>query len=265
MSTSGPESEAASIDRRSADIGIVCTQALEIQPLLKSLDRVRRYSDGGVIFRGGFLRESIRVAVVEAGAGFAVHRRAATTLIDEHHPVWVLSVGFSSPLTDELHHGDVCLANAIADTHGNRMDVRCPIPESKRIYVRPHVVADQHPTTADQRRQLAEQWSGAAVDTTSLAVAQACAEVQNEKPKARFLSIRGIVGDAADELTSDVVEAIFAPDREARPAGLSSLWTKVRPPRPVAEWKKRSEDTAAHLSRFTLSVIEQLAEKLGKY
>lgn len=265
MSTAGSQSEESAIDRRSADIGVVCSQSLEIQPLLKAVDRIRRYSDGGVIFRGGFLRESIRVAIVEVGSGFARHRQATTTLIEEHHPAWVLSVGFSSPLTADLQHGDVCLATTIADTHGNSMDVRCPIPEGGRVRVRSHVVADQHPATLQQRQELAATWQAAAVDTNSLAVAQACAELQDDKPKARFLSIRGIVGDVSDPLEPEVIEAIFTPERDARPVALGSLWTRLRPPRPVADWRKRSEQTAAHLSRFTLSVIEQLAEKLGKY
>lgn len=164
------------VDRRSADIGLVCTHRAEVRPLLKMLDRVRSYTDGGMVFRGGFLDESIRIAIVEAGPGFANHRLATEVLLEEHHPVWVLSVGFSSGLSDVVSAGDVCLANRISDTHGNSLTLNCPIPESRRIFVRPHLVADTHPMTSAEKRRLAETFDADAVDTTSAAVAQVCSE-----------------------------------------------------------------------------------------
>ena len=255
------------IDRRSADIGIVCTQALEVRPLLKKLDRVRKYVDGGVVFRGGFLDEVVRVAVVEAGAGFAKHREAAKTLIEEHHPAWVFSVGFSSPLTEELKSGDVCLANELCDTHGNSLPVKCSIPERKRIFVRKHVVADSHPGSAEERCSLADSSSAAAVDTTSLAVAQACNEQptgEDSPPAARFLAIRGIVGATDDELTEKVVEYLFEPAVKQKAVGIGHLLKRVKPDPELAPWKKAAEETAVNLNRFVLSLITQVSGKLKK-
>ncbi len=261
------QSEEPVVDRRSADIGIVCTQSTEIRPLLKKLDRVRKYVDGGAVFRGGFLDEVIRVAIVEAGTGFAKHRDAAKTLIAEHHPAWIFSAGFSSPLTDDLKSGDVCLANEICDTHGNSLPVKCSIPERKRIFVRKHIVADSHPHTAERRRALVDSTQSAAVDTTSLAVAQACNEQsvgEDAPPAARFLSIRGIVGAAGDELTPKVVEYLFEPLAKQKAVGFRHLLTRVKPDPGLAPWKKAAEESAINLNRFVLSLITQLGEKLGR-
>lgn len=263
MADQSPQPDEPIVDKRSADIAIVCSNEMEVRPLLKKLDRVRKYTDDDAVFRGGFLEESLRVAVVEAGSGFAKHRRVTETLIQEHHPVWVLSIGFSSPLIDDLKPGDVSLANEICDTHGNSLAVKCPIPETKRILVRRHVVADQHPASAAERSALVGTHEAAAVDTTSLAVAQACqAESEDKPPVAKFLSIRGIVGSTTDDLSPKVRALLFDPDHQEKPAGLGGLWQKLKPDPELAPWKDVAEKTAINLNKFTLGVIEQLAEKI---
>jgi len=253
-----------STDKRSADIAIVCSVRAEVSPLLGKLDRVRKYVDQGAVFRGGFLDETLRIAVVEAGAGFAKHREVTQTLIAEHHPVWVLSVGFSSPLTDELKSGDVCLANEICDTHGNSLPVKCSIPESKRVLVRTHVVSDIHPRLHSERATLAESSGAIAVDSTSLAVAQACQSDESDKPIARFLSIRGIAGRVSQDLSQQIMEAAFEPVSRKKANLLGKLKSKVKPDPEMVAWQTSQDEAAVNLNRFVLGVIRQLGEKLGK-
>ena len=257
---SDTEQDERPIDRRSAHVGIVCTHKLEIAPLLSRIDRLRKYKDHGAIYRGGFIDETIRVAVVEAGAGFARHRQAALTLIAEHSPAWVLSVGFSSPLSDELKQGDLCLASEICDTHGNFQPVKCVIPESKRVLVRKHVVTDSHPLTQNERSHLHSANDAIAVDTTSLAVAQACA-VKNESARAtRFLSLRGIVGNADQDLSDRIIEYLFQPDPDKKTSLLGKLKSRFRKDPDLQPWDEVARQTAKNLSRFTLGVVKQLAE-----
>lgn len=251
-------------DKRSADIAIVCTQQSEIRPLLQKLDRVRKYVDQGAMFRGGFLDETLRIAVVEAGPGFARHRQLTQTLIDEHHPVWVLSVGFSSALVADLKHGDCSLTSEICDTHGNSLAVKCPIPESSRVRVRRHVVADQHPATQAQRAALAESSDAAAVDTTSLAVAQVCRGDDPEKWTTRFLSVRGIVGDVDQDLSEQAVAQAFEPQAQKKPSLIGKLKSRVKPDPEAVLWQTRLDETALNMNRFLLGVVRQLGEKLGK-
>ncbi|MCP4173205.1 MAG: hypothetical protein GY758_20805 [Fuerstiella sp.] len=256
--------EESSIDRRSADIGIICTHSDEIGPLLKVLDRQRKYVDQGATFRGGFLDETIRVAAAEAGAGFAQHRAVTQTLIDEHHPAWVLSVGFGSALTDELNTGDVCLASEICDTHGNSLSVKCPIPETRRVLVRKHVVADGHPQATADKLALAESTGAAVVDTTSLAVAQVCTNLPEDAPRTQFLSIRVIV-DAANEAVPGVVaQALFEPSAQQQVTVMRKLTKRFNRDAEHLAWETRATDAAVNLNRFLTSVIRRLAEKISR-
>ena len=253
--------EESSIDRRSAHIGIVCTQQTEIEPLLSYVDRQRKYVDSGATFRGGFIDEVTLLAIVEAGSGFAQHRQATQTLIAEHHPAWVMSIGFSSSLTDELQHGDLSVASEICDTHGNTMPLKCGLAESKRVLVRKHVVADAHPSTAAERKNLADETSAAVVDTTSLAVAQACADESEAETSVRFLSIRGIVSTFDRDLPEKAVAHLFQPEAEQGGNLLSKLSGRFRKDPDSKEWTALAEETAKNLNRYALGIIRQLARK----
>ena len=256
------QDEEQTIDRRSAHIAVVCTQKSEIAPLLAKVDRQRKYVDNDATFRGGFIDETIRVAIVEAGPGFARHRQAALTVIAEHNPAWVMSVGFSSPLTSELKQGDLCLASEICDTHGNSLPVNCRITESKRILVRKHVVADTHPRLQSERSELAASTGAGAVDTTSLAAAQACTNSGEAQKGPRFLSVRGIIGGADLDLPDNAVTHLFEPDA-SRPTGfLGKITGRFRKDPELAAWDKRAEETAGNLNRFLLATIRQLGDKI---
>ena len=262
MATAENNDEETSIDRRSAHISIVCTQQSEIEPLLSYVDRQRKYVDNGATFRGGFIDETTRVAIVEAGTGFAQHRQATLTLIAEHNPAWIISIGFSSPLTEELKQGDLSVASEICDTHGNNLELKCGLKESKRVLVRKHAVADAHPVTTAERKTLAEQTSAAAVDTTSLAVAQACQNETDAERKVRFLSIRGIVSTFDRDLPAKAVSHLFQPDSDQDGNLLSKLTGRFRKDPELTEWDDLANETAKNLNRYLLGIIRQLAPKI---
>ena len=41
--------------------------------------------------------------------------------------------------------------------------------------------------------------------------------------------------------------------------------SRIRPDKKFAPWKTEAEQTAVNLTRFVLGVIDQLAQKLGRY
>ena len=246
------------IDRAKAHVGLVCTQALELKPLLGRLDRKRRYADGNMRFIGGFLGETIRVAVVESGAGFAAHRHATETLLEEHSPKWIISTGFSSSLSDNVPAGDLSLATEISDTHGQRLTIQCPIPESKHATLGCHVVADHHPADPARKQELAANFTAAAVDTGSLAVAQVCTEASTP-----FLSIRAVVDAFQEQMPATAVQQLFAPE-ESRHGAAGRLLTRWRLPREVRPWMERAGTVSDRLDRFLQGVICQLGEQLER-
>ena len=249
--------EEPTTDRCTAHLGLVCTHALELQPLISRLDRRRQYSDGGMRFTGGFLGASIRVAVVEAGAGFAAHRKATEVLFNQHTPAWIVSAGFSSSLADDVRAGDLSLASEICDTHGQLLNLNCPIPESKHAPLRKHLVTDGHPATPDQKRRLANETSASAVDTTSLALAQICKA--SETP---CLSIRAIIDDLNEEVPKSVVETLFEPISAPVRNPVSRWVSGLRQPEELKRWISRAETVAGRLDRFLYGVIRQLGEHL---
>ena len=70
-----PAASSPAPDHVHADIGIVCALPIEMGAFLERCEKVKKYSGGEFVFRGGFY-DGIRVAVVEAGMGFAQARRA---------------------------------------------------------------------------------------------------------------------------------------------------------------------------------------------
>ena len=252
-------SKEATPDRSSADIGIVCTHKGEVKPFLKRLDRTRSYSDRKMTVRGGFLGESTRVVLAEAGEGFAAHRAATELLLSEHRPTWILSVGFSSSLVEEVRPGDLVIANEISDTHVNSLPVKCNIPPRKRIHVGKLIVADRHPVTPTEKAALRERFPGLAADTSSLAVAQVCQE-----RSIRFMAIRVAVDSIDEEIPEQAASMIFHPTSRALGSAIGILFKGLKKIAVMNQWRERTNNAAGNLDRFVTGIVEQIAESLER-
>lgn len=246
-------------DRSSADIGIVCTHKGELKAFLKRVDRQRSYTDKKITVRGGFLGEVTRVAIAEAGEGFAAHRAAAELLASEHRPLWILSVGFSSSLSDDVKPGDIILSNEISDTHVNGLPVKCTIAARKRIHVGKLIVADHHPITPADKAVIKERFPGLAVDTSSLAVAQVCQE-----RNLRFMAIRVAVDSLNEEIPEQAASMIFHPTSRALGSAIGTLFKGLRKMSEMNSWRERTTTAAGNLDRFVTGIVEQLAESIER-
>ncbi len=246
-------------DRSSADIGIVCTHKGELKPFLKRVDRQRSYTEKKVTVRGGFLGEATRIVIAEAGEGFATHRAAAELLVAEHRPAWILSVGFSSSLSDEIKPGDIVLSNEISDTHVNSLPIKCTISPRGRIHVGKLIVADHHPITPADKSTLRERFPGLAVDTGSLAVAQVCQE-----RNVRFMAIRVAVDSVEEQIPEQAASMIFHPNSRALGSVLGTMVKGLRKMTEMNSWRERTNVAAGNLDRFMAGIVEQLAEAIER-
>lgn len=246
-------------DRVSADVGIVCSHKGEVKSFLKRLDRQRKYTDGKLLIRGGFLGESLRIAIIEAGPAFASHRAATELLVSEHRPSWVINCGFSSALDAAVQAGDLCLANEIADTHGNSLPVKCTISPRNRIHVGRLIVADERPADADAKRALASAHPGLATDTSSLAVAQVCHD-----RGLRCFVVRAVVDEIGETISPAAASMLFEPGGRAVGSAFGVLARGVRNWSELSEWRTRATRAADHLDRFITGIVEQIAVKLGR-
>ena len=246
-------------DRATADIGLVFTHKGEMKPFLKRLDRQRRYSEGKINVRGGFLGEVTRIVLAEAGEGFASHRAATELLISEHRPSWIISCGFSSSLSEEVQPGDLVIANEISDTHVNSLSVKCNIPARKRIHVGKLIVADSHPVTREEKKALRDRFPGLAADTSSLAAAQVCQE-----RNVRFMVIRVAIDSIDEEIPEQAASMIFHPTSRALGSALGTLFKGLRKIAVMNAWRERSNTAAGNLDRFVTGIVEQIAESIER-
>lgn len=254
-----PAAEETAPDRTSADIGIVCTHKGEVRSFLKRLDRQRSYADGRFTVRGGFLREQTRIAIVEAGEGFALHRAATELLITAHRPTWVISMGFSSSLSADVRPGDIVIASEICDTHGNCQTVKCSIPARKRIHVGKLIVADEHPIKPADKMSLRDRFPELAADTGSLAVVQVCQE-----HSVRCLVIRVVVDALDEEIPEQAASMMFHPNSRALGSALGTLFKGLRKMSEMNHWRERTNNAASNLDRFVTGIVEQIADSIER-
>ncbi|MCA9024728.1 MAG: 5'-methylthioadenosine nucleosidase [Planctomycetaceae bacterium] len=246
-------------DPAHADIGIVCALKLEIAPLLDRCDRVRKYTGGDFVFRGGLTGEDydIRVVTVESGTGQERARRATQALIDAHSPSWVLSVGFSGALSPDLKIGDIVMANSIINTTGEelKVDVKMAADPERGWHVGRIVTAGELVRTVAAKQDLAQSTNSLAVDMESLAVARLCAQT-----KTRFLAVRVISDDLSEDLPPEVI-SVFGGTGSLRAGAIAgALWK--RPGSAKDMWRLREQAVTAskRLASFLVSIIPTLAE-----
>lgn len=263
---SKPPSPDASADRsadaRSADFAVICSQKVEVQALLKHVDRQRKYTDEGLVFRGGFIDHTLRVVVIEAGFDDSQHRRAAQIVISEHHPKWVVSTGFSLGLSEAVKTGDVCLANQISDIHGHDLALSLPLEGGKRVHCGKHVVMDEPLFLQSQQQALADSSSADVADLASLAVAQVCNEKTDEDCAASFLSIRSGLGRHDAAVTQQLLNAAFRVAKEVPQQPVMQWLAKLRPDPIRRDALKRLEKLSVNTNQYLLQVIRKLGEKL---
>jgi nucleoside phosphorylase len=254
-----PASLSPQADKASAHVGLCCIHRGELRPFLKRLDRQKSYLHERTRFLGGFLGETTRIVVAEPGLSYPRHRAAAQWMVETHHTPWILSVGFSSSLSPDIHAGDLVLANEIRDTHGNIMPVRCTLKPQNRVHVGRLVVADQHPLTSTAKHSLAQASEALAADTASLAAAQICYE-----RNVRFLAIRAIIDEFEDDIPETAAGIIFRADSRSWGGALGSLFRGLQAAKELHHWRNRAVAASSHLDRFLAGVIEQIAELIEK-
>jgi len=253
-------SKQKSEDLRSAEIGCVVALPMEIAPLLSKCEKVRKYSGGDFVFRGGKYR-GIRLAVVETGTGATRARKGTLALIDGHAPQWVLSVGFSGAMIPELQAGDMVVANEIVDAGGNCLSLDLKMGENRDAgyYVGRLLTADRIVRTVKEKEDLHQQTGAIAVDLESLAVAQACRDSGT-----KFMAVRVISDDMSEDLPPEILSILGGTGTIRWGATLGAIWN--RPGSVTDMWKLREKANLAaeRLAGYLDTIFEGLAATLKK-
>ncbi len=241
-------------DLAHADIGLVAALPIEVSAFMDRCEKVRRYKGNGLFFRGGRY-DQIRIACVEGGMGFAKARTATQAMIDAHSPKWILSVGFSGALHEELRFGDIVIANAIVDEHEQQLslDLKMASDPQKGMHVGKLLTTDHIVRTIQEKRDLGAKYGALAVDLESLAVAQVCRDA-----KVRFMAVRVISDDLTADLPPEILAVVGATGAVRIGAALGAIWKR---PGSVSEmWKLRdhASKAAVRLATFLDGVVTQL-------
>ncbi len=248
--------EQPTADAAHADVGIVCALKIELASFLDRCEKVKHYTGGDFTFRGGRY-DDIRVAVVESGVGFARARRATQALIDAHTPRWVLSCGFSGALLTEMKTGNIVVADSIADTHGQHLDIDLHMEENRDggLYVGRLVNSDDLVRTVAQKKSIAESSGAIAVDLESLAVAQVCRE-----RKMRFLAVRVISDDMSADLPPEILSILGSTGTMRVGAAFGAMWKRPGSMKDMWRLRESAGKTAERLAIFLDGVLKQLHE-----
>lgn len=252
--TGDAEPRAGEEDKAHADVGIVAALPMELAPFLDRCERVRKYTGGNFVFRGG-IYDGVRIAVGECRGGFANARRVTEALIDAHTPDWVLSCGFSGGLLPEMKVGHIVVPEEIVDIHGQQyhIDLKMPADPARGLFGGRIVTVDEIVRKVDDKRALAEQYGAVAADLESLSVAKVCAE-----RKQRFLAVRVISDDLSQDLPSEILSIYGNTGTVRVGAALGAVWK--RPSSVKDMWKLRNDAkrAAERLADFLDGVVKQL-------
>ncbi len=241
-------------DAAQADIGIVCALAIELQPFLDRCERVKKYSGGDFVFRGG-IYDGIRVAVVQAGVGYAKARAATQAMIDAHRPAWIISAGFSGALEPQMKIGDIVVGTSLVDMHGQELniDMQMPANPEQGLYVGRLLTADAIVRTVEEKRQLGERFTALAVDLESLAVAQVC-----QADKIPCLAVRVISDDMSADLPPEVMTVVASTGTRRLGAALGAIWNRPDSVKEMWHLRETAGQSATKLATFLDGIVIQL-------
>ena len=164
-------------------IAIIAAMEREVHPLVQTW-KTRTIDHAGRRYQ---IFETANAALICGGIGAEAARRATEALIQDVHPVQVLSVGFAGALDSTLHVGDVLSPQIVINPAGG---ARAEIAAGHGILVTSSTVADH-----DQKTRFAEAYAAVAVDMEAASVAQGA-----QAHGIEFRAIKAVSDDAHFEM-----------------------------------------------------------------
>ncbi|HEY3968179.1 MAG TPA: 5'-methylthioadenosine nucleosidase [Planctomycetaceae bacterium] len=242
-----------------ADVGVVHATAMEVASFLERCDRVRKYSGGDLVFRGGLLGK-IRVALAESGMGPKFAVRATQALIDGHSPPWIVSAGFSGALQSGMQLGDIVVASSIVDAGGAELsiDLKMPANPAAGLHVGRLLMVDRMIPTVAEKKSLGEQHGAIAVDMESLAVAKVCREA-----KTKFLAVRVISDDLSADLPPEILSVVGSSGTVRWGAVAGAIFKRFGSAQDLWRLREQATGAAQRLATFLDGVVVQLHDAEG--
>ena len=241
-----------------AEIVFVFALPVEGNGLVDLLKDAVRTQCPGFVEHAGYVAGR-RVALIETGVGCEAACQATAAALKLHQPAWVVSAGFASALSSDLHRGHMLMADQVVDTHGHEFDLgmrmdQAAVEASPSLHVGRLLTVDQLVRSREEREQLGEAYQAIACDMETSAVAQIC-----QLEKVRMMSVR-VVTDALDDELPKEIERLLDQKSLASKLGAATGAIFKRPSSLKDMWKLQEDALKAtdRLARFLVSLAVQL-------
>jgi adenosylhomocysteine nucleosidase len=222
-----------------------------------------------------------RVVVVRSEPGQTNAAAAAETVIDGHHPRWLISAGFAGGLDPSFTKNDLLLADRVGNENGQSLplsldflpspfgrgaggegeEVRVGDGETPKLFhaagatIGQLLTLDRIVRTPEEKKMLFEKHSAAAADMETFAVAEVC-----RRRNVPMLGVRIILDAAADALPPDIERLLRQPSELARwGAALRTLWRRPRSIKDLWTLKERALIASDKLAKFLADLIATLS------
>lgn len=235
------------------DLALVFALGMEAGPLVDQLKDVASTKRPQHVEHAGSLAGKLAV-IAEAGIGQEAAARTTREMIRAYEPKWVVSAGFAGALNADLHRGHMLMANSVANTAGEELQIELKMQPTPKLHVGRLLTVDGLLKTTAEKQAAGEKHHALACDMETFAVAKECSLAG-----VRFLSVR-VISDALDDELPKEVEALLNEKNLAKQAGIALQAIFKRPGTALDLWKLRDEanKAAERLAKFLLQVIPQL-------
>lgn len=241
-------------DLSRADIGLVAALPFELEAFLSRCERVRKYTGGDFVFRGGRY-DGIRIAIVESGTGQVRARRAVQALVDAHHPHWIVSTGFAGALQPGMKVGQILVANRVMTPGQPEIlnDVQMASDPHHAWIVGGLLTVDHIVRTVEEKTSLGEAYGCHGVDMETYAVAEYC-----KTTRQKFFAVRAISDDLSSDLPAEVLSLMGPTGAVRMGAVIGALWKRPGSVQDMWRLREQAHHSAEQLASFLDGVVRQL-------
>jgi adenosylhomocysteine nucleosidase len=238
-----------------ADIGIVAALPIEVGPLIKRLERVRKYAGPRHKVIEGECSGKL-IALILTGPGRKASRRGGQVLIEGHRPRWIISAGFGGGLDPSLMRNDVVFATEVIDEDDGRWSIDVTVPEgsqSPRIVAGRLLTVDRIVMTADEKAELRSRHQADVVDMETSAVAALCSERAS-----KFLAIRVVSDAAGADLPPEILSILGRSGGYRVGAAVGAIWRRPSSLKDLWALREHAMAAAERLAEIVAGVLVRL-------
>lgn len=235
------------------DAAVIFALNAESGGLLDLLEKPTTTKVDGFVEHAGQL-DGKEIVLVESGVGSEAVAKAVASVIQFHHPRWIISTGFAGALHPALKQGDMVQIDSVTRETEPAIDLPAPVnAETQAIFQKwstgKLLTVDKVVRTTKKKDRLYRETEAVACDMETYAVAQVCKEMN-----VPLLAIR-IISDSVDQELPAEIEAFLGKGSIATKLGAAAKALWGRPQAALDLWRLHDD---------SLKLSDKLGKRLAK-